>query len=168
MINICQDLAENGDDPACHASSLTQWSTLIAVPLRLDTFYCALFLSRVKSFYMALAPGTILNNRYRIVSILGQGGMGAVYQAWDENLGISVAVKENQFLTDEYARQFQREANILGSLRHPSLPRGGDFFSIANQGQYLIMDFIEGEDLRQRIERMGTIPDNEVIVIGAA
>lgn len=117
---------------------------------------------------MALAPGTILNNRYRIVAILGQGGMGAVYQAWDENLGISVAVKENLFLTDEYARQFQREANILASLRHPSLPRVGDYFSIANQGQYLIMDFIEGEDLRQRIERMSTIPDEEVILIGAA
>ncbi len=117
---------------------------------------------------MALAPGTILYNRYRIVAILGQGGMGAVYQAWDENLGISVAVKENLFLTDEYARQFQREANILASLRHPSLPRVGDYFSVPNQGQYLIMDFIEGEDLRQRIERLNTIPENEVILIGAA
>lgn len=117
---------------------------------------------------MALAPGTVLNNRYRIVATLGQGGMGAVYQAWDENLGISVAVKENLFLTDEYARQFQREANILASLRHPSLPRVGDYFSVPNQGQYLIMDFIEGEDLRQRIERLNTIPDNEVILIGAA
>ena len=117
---------------------------------------------------MALAPGTILNNRYRIVAILGQGGMGAVYQAWDEHLGISVAVKENLFLTDEYARQFQREANILASLRHPGLPRVGDYFSVPNQGQYLIMDFIEGEDLRQRIERLGTIPENEVILIGAA
>lgn len=117
---------------------------------------------------MALAPGTILNNRYRIVAILGQGGMGSVYQAWDENLGISVAVKENLFLTDEYARQFQREANILASLRHPSLPRVGDYFSVPNQGQYLIMDFIEGEDLRQRIERCTTVPDDEVILIGAA
>lgn len=117
---------------------------------------------------MALAPGTILNHRYRIVSILGQGGMGSVYQAWDENLGISVAVKENLFLTDEYARQFQREANILASLRHPSLPRVGDYFSVPNQGQYLIMDFIEGEDLRQRIERNTTIQDEEVILIGAA
>lgn len=117
---------------------------------------------------MALAPGTILNNRYRIVSILGQGGMGSVYQAWDENLGISVAVKENLFLTDEYARQFQREANILASLRHPSLPRVGDYFTVPNQGQYLIMDFIEGEDLRQRIERNTTVPDEEVVLIGAA
>jgi serine/threonine protein kinase len=117
---------------------------------------------------MPLAPGTVLNNRYRIVSILGQGGMGSVYQAMDENLGIAVAVKENLFLTDEYARQFQREANILASLRHPNLPRVGDYFTIPGQGQYLIMDYIDGEDLRQRIERLGTLPEEEVILIGVA
>lgn len=117
---------------------------------------------------MPLDVGTVLNNRYRIVSILGQGGMGSVYQAMDENLGIAVAVKENLFLTDEYARQFQREANILASLRHPNLPRVGDYFTIPGQGQYLIMDYIDGEDLRQRIERLGTLPEEEVILIGVA
>ncbi len=117
---------------------------------------------------MTLAPGTILNNRYRIVSILGQGGMGAVYQAFDESLGIHVAVKENLFLTHEYARQFQREANILASVHHPNLPRVGDYFSVPNQGQYLVMDYIDGEDLRQRIERMGTLPERDVILIGAS
>jgi len=116
---------------------------------------------------MTLAPGTIINNRYRIVTTLGQGGMGAVYQAMDENLGIPVAVKENLFLTDEYARQFQREANILAGLKHPTLPRVGDYFTIPTQGQYLIMDYIDGEDLRQRIERVGILPEKEVILIGA-
>ncbi len=117
---------------------------------------------------MPLAAGTVLNNRYRIVSILGQGGMGSVYQAMDENLGVPVAAKENLFLTDEYARQFQREANILASVRHPNLPRVGDYFTIPGQGQYLIMDYIDGEDLRQRIERLGSLPDEEVILIGVA
>jgi len=117
---------------------------------------------------MPLAAGTLLNNRYRIVSILGQGGMGAVYRATDENLGVGVAVKENLFLTDEYARQFQREASILASLRHPNLPRVGDYFQMNDQGQYLIMDYIDGEDLRQRIERVGTLSENEVVLIGAA
>lgn len=117
---------------------------------------------------MTLIPGTLLNNRYRIVSILGQGGMGAVYRAIDENLNISVAVKENLFLSDDYARQFQREANILASLRHPNLPRVGDYFALPGQGQYLIMDFIEGEDLRQRIERLSYLLEQDVILIGAA
>src|SRR5512137_2192879 len=103
---------------------------------------------------MTLSSGTLLNNRYRIVAILGQGGMGAVYRAIDEHLGVSVAVKENLFLTDEYSRQFQREANILAGLRQPSLPHVRDYFSVPNQGQYLVMDFIEGEDLRGRIERL--------------
>jgi serine/threonine protein kinase len=115
---------------------------------------------------MTLEFGTLLNNRYRIVGILGQGGMGSVYRAHDENLGVDVAVKENLFLSDEYAKQFRIEAKILASLRHPNLPRVGDHFVIRGQGQYLVMDFIEGEDLRQRMERTGILPEAEVIEIG--
>src|SRR5512133_1885734 len=115
---------------------------------------------------MTLSPGTLLNNRYRILSILGQGGMGAVYHAIDENLGVAVAVKENLFLTDEYARQVQREASILANLRHPNLPRVGDYFTLQGQGQYLIMDYIEGEDLRMRLERLKQLPEKDVIIIG--
>jgi eukaryotic-like serine/threonine-protein kinase len=115
---------------------------------------------------MTLSPGTLLNNRYRILSTLGQGGMGAVYHAIDENLGVAVAVKENLFLTDEYARQFQREASILAGLRHANLPRVGDYFTFEGQGQYLIMDYIDGEDLRMRLERLKQLPEKEVIIIG--
>jgi len=117
---------------------------------------------------MALNIGTRLSNRYRIVSILGQGGMGAVYRAEDEHLGISVAVKENLYLSDEYIRQFQREAHILANLHHTSLPHVSDYFVVPGQGQYLIMDYIDGEDLRQRIERLGTVPERDVILIGSA
>ena len=49
--------------------------------------------------------------------------MGSVYRAVDENLGMDVAVKENLFTSDEYARQFRLEAVILANLRHPNLPR---------------------------------------------
>lgn len=115
---------------------------------------------------MPLAPGTLLHNRYRIVSILGQGGMGAVYRATDEHLQIPVAVKENLFLTEEYGRQFQREAHILAGLRHPNLPHVTDYFSQENQVQYLVMDYIDGEDLRQRMERLGVLPERETLLIG--
>jgi len=117
---------------------------------------------------MTLEQGTLLNGRYRILDILGQGGMGSVYRALDENLGMEVAVKENLFTTDEYARQFRLEAVILASLRHSNLPRVTDHYVIEGQGQYLVMDYIEGEDLRQRMERQGTISEEDAILIGAS
>jgi serine/threonine protein kinase len=117
---------------------------------------------------MTLDRNTLLNGRYRIVEILGQGGMASVYRAIDENLGVEVAVKENLFTTEEYARQFRQEAVILANLRHPNLPRVTDHFVIEQQGQYLIMDYIEGEDLRQRMDRVGALPEQEVIIIGVA
>jgi serine/threonine protein kinase/Tol biopolymer transport system component len=94
--------------------------------------------------------------------------MGAIYRAEDTILNISVAVKENLFLSEEYARQFEREAKILAGMRHPGLPKVGDYFTIPGQGQYIIMDYIEGEDLRERIERMGILPVSEVVRIGVA
>ncbi|HSF82659.1 MAG TPA: protein kinase, partial [Anaerolineales bacterium] len=117
---------------------------------------------------MTLERGTLLNNRYRIVEILGQGGMGSVYRAVDENLGVEIALKENLFTTEEYARQFHREAVILATLRHPNLTRVTDHFVIEGQGQYLVMDYIEGEDLRQRMDRIGLLNEDEAIIIGAA
>ncbi len=117
---------------------------------------------------MTIERGYLLNKRYRIVEILGQGGMASVYRAIDENLGVEVAVKENLFTTEEYARQFRLEAVILASLRQPNMPRVTDHFVIDQQGQYLVMDYIEGEDLRQRMDRMGPLPEDEVIILGAA
>ena len=109
---------------------------------------------------MSLKPGAVLKNRYRIENVLGQGGMGAVYRAYDVNLGVVVAVKENLFTTDEYARQFKKEATILASLRHPNLPRVTDHFVIEGEGQYLVMDFIQGEDLREKLEQGGPVPED--------
>ncbi len=117
---------------------------------------------------MTLERGTLLHKRYRIVEILGQGGMGSVYRAVDENLSVDVALKENLFTTDEYSRQFRLEAVILANLRHPNMPRVSDHFVVGDSGQYLVMDFIEGEDLRQRMERMGTITEDDAIMVGAA
>ena len=117
---------------------------------------------------MTLERGALLHDRYRIVEILGQGGMGAVYRAVDEHLGVEVALKENLFTTDEYSRQFRREALILATVRHPILPRVTDHFLVDDQGQYLVMDYIEGEDLRQRMDRVGMLSEEEVIIIGAA
>lgn len=104
---------------------------------------------------MPLQPDSLLNGRYRIHSELARGGMGAVYHGHDENLGIEVAIKENLIVGLEFERQFRREASLLAGLRHAHLPRVTDHFVISGQGQYLVMDFVAGEDVRQRLERQG-------------
>ena len=62
---------------------------------------------------------TIHHDRYRLDSLLGQGGMGSVYLAWDTNLEIPVAIKENLDASPEAQKQFTREAQILARLAHP-------------------------------------------------
>ncbi|OGO12950.1 MAG: hypothetical protein A2Y93_09760 [Chloroflexi bacterium RBG_13_68_17] len=111
-----------------------------------------------------LEPGSILHNRYRIESQLGKGGMGAVFLAFDQTLQIQVALKENLNLNPESERQFQREATLLASLRHPNLPRVTDHFILEGR-QYLVMDYIEGEDLHTRCQRQ--LPSVPEVVIWA-
>ncbi len=113
---------------------------------------------------MVFQAGQILNNRYRIVKLLGQGGFGAVYKAWDTKLNGPCAIKENFDSSPEAEKQFAREASILFNLRHPSLPRVFDHFSLSGQGQYLVMDYIEGEDLQEILNREGApLPEAQVL-----
>jgi len=114
---------------------------------------------------MTLEIGTLVYNRYRIQEILAQGGMGAIYRALDESLGVTIALKENLIGSEESSQQFHREAAILASLRHQNLPRVTDHFTIPEQGQYLVMDFIEGEDLKHWIARKGKLDEDEAILI---
>ena len=95
---------------------------------------------------MTLPDGTILEDRYRVDQLLGEGGMGAIYQGYDIKLDIPVAVKENFLHSPEAIEQFQQEARILARLHHPNLPRVIDHFSFDGQ-QYLVMDYVEGQDL---------------------
>jgi serine/threonine-protein kinase len=104
---------------------------------------------------MPLSTGQVIHDRYRIVRLLGQGGFGAVYRAWDTVLGRACALKENLALSPEAQRQFEREARLLANLSHPNLPRVIDIFSLPGQGQYLVMDFVEGDDLEQLQQRAG-------------
>jgi serine/threonine protein kinase len=115
---------------------------------------------------MPIEIDSIIQERYRIKKVLGHGGMGSVYMAIDENIHIPVAIKENLVLTENYSTQFKKEAVILAGLRHPNLPRVSDYFYLPGQGQYLVMDYIDGEDLRERIEREEKLPEKDVIIIG--
>jgi eukaryotic-like serine/threonine-protein kinase len=96
--------------------------------------------------------GTLLLGRYRILSHIGKGGMGTVFLAKDENLGITVAVKRNFFTDDRLIDAFKREARLLAGLRHSALPRVIDHF-LDLTGQYLVMEYIPGEDLGGNLEK---------------
>jgi serine/threonine protein kinase len=105
-----------------------------------------------------LSPGTILRERYKIVELVGRGGMGATYRAEDLRLkGRVCAVKEA--LPDPDAvpeemkqsrEQFYQEASTLARLDHPNLPKVSDYFSEADR-DYLVMDFVPGQDLKEML-----------------
>ncbi|HEX7316813.1 MAG TPA: protein kinase [Pyrinomonadaceae bacterium] len=101
-----------------------------------------------------LAPNTLLQNRYLIQSAVAQGGMGAVYIATDQRLRCFVALKETFFHDAPLLRAFEREAQLLASLRHPALPNVTDHFT-ENGGQYLVMQYIPGDDLEDMLRREG-------------
>ncbi|HST53960.1 MAG TPA: protein kinase [Pyrinomonadaceae bacterium] len=111
-----------------------------------------------------ITPGTILQGRYRVVRQLARGGMGTVYEATDERLDATVALKETSFDSEEFRRQFEREARLLARLAHPALPRVSDHFN-ENEGQFLVMQFVPGPDLEEmrRAREGGLFPPAQVL-----
>jgi len=103
---------------------------------------------------LPLALGTVLRSRYKIVELVGQGGMGAVYRAEDLRLeGRQCAVKEVQLEPEasfaaQAREQFHREASVLARLDHPNLPKVSDYFSERGR-DYLVMDFVAGRNLKE-------------------
>jgi serine/threonine-protein kinase len=104
---------------------------------------------------MSLQPGSTIEGRYRVERLLGQGGMGAVYQAWDLRLAQWVAIKENALTAAEAQTQFEQEARVLARLRHPNLPRVIDHFITSAGVQYLVMDFVDGPNLAELVRAQG-------------
>jgi serine/threonine protein kinase len=110
-----------------------------------------------------LASDTLLQNRYLVVRPIGKGGMGAVYLAKDQRLRSTVALKETFFEDESLRKAFEREAALLANLRHPALPRVIDHFT-EDKGQFLVMEFIPGEDLEEMLKaRGGAFPPSEVL-----
>ena len=110
-----------------------------------------------------LTPNTLLQNRYLIIRLLAEGGMGAVYEAKDQRLGVTVALKETFFADDEMRRAFHREAALLATLRHQALPKVMDHFS-EGSGQFLVMEFIRGDDLSRVMQlARGPVPQRDAL-----
>lgn len=122
----------------------------------------------------SLRSGEILRDRYQIREQIGQGGTGSIYLAEDTRLqGRLCALKEvehNQALPPEVFKQareqFFREASVLARLDHPNLPKVSDFFSEGPR-DYLVMDFVPGMDLRERMQEARRnktfLPEQEVL-----
>lgn len=106
--------------------------------------------------------GTLLQDRYLIERKIGTGGMGAVYLAVDKRFDNAVAIKETFYKEDEFGDAFEREARLLNALQHPALPHVSDYFA-ENDGYFLVMQYIEGEDLSDILKRDGSFPVEDVL-----
>ncbi len=112
---------------------------------------------------MPLLPGEILNQRYRIVSLLATSPYGATYRAFDIHDQRDYAIKEYLDDSPETKKRFRIEARELTQLNHPQLPIFRDHFALAGTGQYLVSDFISGVDLQMLIDQYGVLPSDLII-----
>jgi len=112
-------------------------------------------------------PGTLLGQRYRVVSLLGRGGMGEVYRANDLLLGQTVALKflPAQWTSDETRlARFRNEVRIARQISHPNVCRMYDIGE-AEGSTYLSMEYVDGEDLASLLRRIGRLPQDKALEI---
>ncbi len=117
--------------------------------------------------YGRFLPGSLLGDRYRVVALLGRGGMGEVYRADDLTLGQPVALK---FLPEEAAQdpalldRFRAEVRIARKVSHPNVCRVYDVGEVDGQ-PYLSMEYVDGEDLASLLRRIGRLPNDKALDI---
>jgi serine/threonine-protein kinase len=110
-------------------------------------------------------PGTLLGGRYRILTLLGRGGMGEVYRAMDMTLGQSVALK---FLPEEASRnqrlleRFHGEVRVARLVSHPNVCRVYDIGAVEGM-PFISMEYVDGEDLASLLTRIGRLPADKAV-----
>ncbi|MCU1237610.1 MAG: serine/threonine protein kinase, partial [Candidatus Solibacter sp.] len=110
-------------------------------------------------------PGTLLGGRYRIIGLLGRGGMGEVYRATDLTLGQSVALK---FLPEEASRnqrlleRFHGEVRVARLVSHPNVCRVYDIGEVEGM-PFISMEYVDGEDLASLLMRIGRLPGDKAV-----
>ena len=120
-----------------------------------------------------LNPGDLLANHYRIEAEIGRGAYGRVYRARDTRLDRPVAIKElakgiddlgsSQFA--DYARRFEREARVQAGFNHPNIVHVYELIQEGPDQLYLVMEFVDGESLRDYLARRGLLPVDEAVRI---
>jgi serine/threonine protein kinase len=131
-----------------------------------------------------LSPGHPLCNRYSIRKVLGQGGFGITYLAYDNKLEQEVCIKElfvsgnstrganmtvqsqgdSAFSFTEFADRFVQEAKQLARFQHPNIVRVIDIFQ-ENETAYTVMEFVNGETLKERVVRTGALDENDAMLL---
>ena len=112
-----------------------------------------------------LEPGQLIEDTYRIVRRIGEGGMGEVFEATHARLAGRYALK---ILLREIAgdanllARFQREAQVTSALRHPNIVQVVDFRQLPDGTSYIVMEFLEGVDLAEELRRRGALPLDRV------
>ncbi len=113
-------------------------------------------------------PGAVVAGRYRVVGLLGRGGMGEVYRADDLKLGQPVALKFLPRAVEgdpDRLERFVNEVRVARQVSHPNVCRVYDIGDVGGQ-HYLSMEFVDGEDLASLLRRIGRLPEDKAIQIG--
>ncbi len=111
----------------------------------------------------AMRVGAVLDGRYRIDGLLGEGGMGAVWRATQLSLQRQVAIKLLRAPDPAQHARLQREALALAALQHPAIVAVHDFGETHGQEPYLVMELVRGESLEARLSRVGAIGAREAV-----
>jgi tetratricopeptide (TPR) repeat protein len=112
----------------------------------------------------ATLTGRTIAGRYVVERLAGEGGMGAIYRATDSSTGAPVAMKVLSGAFRDAVERFEREARVLASLEHPGIVRHVDHGRTEDGSPFLAMEWLEGEDLAQRLER-GPLPIDQAVAM---
>ena len=113
----------------------------------------------------SFSQGQVVVGKYKIVSLLGRGGIGSVYKVEQVFLGQYFALKtlNSQTASDQLIRRFQNEARAASSLSHPNLVKVIDFGLLEGQQPYLVMDLVDGITLSEHIKEKGVFTLEQVV-----
>ncbi len=122
------------------------------------------------SFHPCLTTGEVIAERYELVELVGTGGMSSVYKAHDRLLERNVALKilhPHYGDDEEYVERFRREARSVAQMSHPNIVTVIDRGEDEGQ-QYIVFEYVDGENLKQLVERTGPLPARRAVELGLA
>jgi serine/threonine-protein kinase len=117
---------------------------------------------------MSISPGDVIDHKYRVVRLIGEGGMGAVYEGENTRISRRVAIKvlrTEAANRPELAARFEREARAAAKIGSKHVCDVLDLGDLPNGDSYLVMEFLDGEDLASRLKTLGRMPDAEALAI---